>query len=210
MLLFRIAKQDGSKLICFEVCNHPELFERADIVAPYSFSEFGRSGPLNRQGDFIIAPYSTRSPIKYSIPELLYLDGGLSDVPYDGPGIAMQPDRGVLHKLMNIWTTDWIQHSVMNDGELLIFVYLVRYHRFFFQQIPPSLSSPSSACLPAIPTNCTNHLFSEGVYLRSKRNGFIKRIMTSSCELYSSFLYSYLTKMARTSVMMSAAPLARG
>lgn len=100
-----------------KVCNHPELFERADIVAPYSFSEFGRSGPLNRQGDFIIAPYSTRSPIKYSIPELLYLDGGLSDVPYDGPGIAMQPDRGVLHKLMNIWTTDWIQHSVMNDAD---------------------------------------------------------------------------------------------
>lgn len=100
-----------------KVCNHPELFERADIVAPYSFSEFGRSGPLNRQGDFIIAPYSTRNPIKYSIPELLYLDGGLSNVPYDGPGIAVQPDQGVLHKLMNIWTADWIQHSIVNDVE---------------------------------------------------------------------------------------------
>jgi hypothetical protein len=102
-----------------EVCNHPELFERADIVAPYSFSEFGRSGPLNRQGDFVIAPYSTRNPIKYSIPELFFLDGGLSNVPYDGPGIAVQPDQGVLHKLMNIWTTDWIQHSIVNDGEFL-------------------------------------------------------------------------------------------
>ncbi|KAH9019839.1 SNF2 family DNA-dependent ATPase [Lactarius pseudohatsudake] len=98
-----------------KVCNHPELFERADIVAPYSFSEFGRSGPLNRQGDFVIAPYSTRNPIKYSIPELLYLDGGLSNVPYDGPGISVQPDQGVLHKLMNIWTTDWIQHSIVDD-----------------------------------------------------------------------------------------------
>ena len=111
----------------FQVCNHPELFERADIVAPYSFSEFGRSGPLNRQGDFVMAPYSTRNPIEYSIPELLYLDGGLRDgVPYDGPGIAVQRDQGVLHNLMNIWTTDWIQHSLVDDSEILSFLSTLR------------------------------------------------------------------------------------
>jgi DNA helicase INO80 len=104
----------------FQVCNHPELFERADIVAPYSFSEFGRSGPLNRQGDFVMAPYSTRNPIEYSIPELLYLDGGLKDVPYDGPGTAVGQNQGVLHKLMNIWHTDWVQRSLADDGEPLI------------------------------------------------------------------------------------------
>ncbi|KAI0307777.1 SNF2 family N-terminal domain-containing protein [Multifurca ochricompacta] len=98
-----------------KVCNHPELFERADVVAPYSFTEFGRSGPLNRQGDFVMGPYSTRNPIEYSIPELLYLDGGLKDVPFSGTGVTLQPDQGILHKLMNIWTTDWIQHSLMND-----------------------------------------------------------------------------------------------
>jgi chromatin-remodeling ATPase INO80 len=104
----------------FQVCNHPELFERADIVAPYSFSDFGRSGPLNRQGYFIMLPYSSRNPIEYSIPELLYLDGGLkNDGPYDGPGVAVQHDQGVLHKLMNIWTTDWIQHSLVDDGAFL-------------------------------------------------------------------------------------------
>jgi DNA helicase INO80 len=147
-----IAGRDSSKLICFEVCNHPELFERADIVAPYSFSEFGRSGPLNRQGDFVIAPYSTRSPIKYSIPELLYLDGGLRDVPYDGPGVAMQPDQGVLHKLMNIWTTDWIQHSIMNEGKLLSSVCLVRCHCFFgrFPLLFPPPPQPVSRRYPQI------------------------------------------------------------
>jgi DNA helicase INO80 len=101
----------------FQVCNHPELFERADIVAPYSFSEFGRSGPLNRQGDFVMAPYSTRNPIEYSIPELLYLDGGLKDVPYDGPGIALHNKQSALDKLRNIWKTDWIRHSLADDGE---------------------------------------------------------------------------------------------
>jgi DNA helicase INO80 len=106
-------------LMHFQVCNHPELFERADIVAPYSFSEFGRSGPLNRQGDFLLAPYSTRNPIEYAIPELLYLDGGLKGVPYDGPGMAIQQSEGVLHKLMSIWKTDWIQRSLTDDGEFL-------------------------------------------------------------------------------------------
>ncbi len=66
-----------------------------------------------------MASYSTRNPIKYSIPELLYLDGGLRNIPYDGPGIPVQPDQGVLHKLMNIWATDWIQHSIVNDCESL-------------------------------------------------------------------------------------------
>lgn len=66
-----------------------------------------------------MAPYSTRSPIGYSIPELLCLDGGLKDVPYDGPGTAINQNQGVLHKLMNIWKTDWIQHSLADEGEFL-------------------------------------------------------------------------------------------
>jgi DNA helicase INO80 len=82
---------------------------------------------LNRQGDFVMAPYSTRNPIEYSIPELLYLDGGIKDdVPYNGPGIAVQRDQGVLHKLMNIWTTDWIQHSFIDDGEFLSYLSILR------------------------------------------------------------------------------------
>lgn len=140
----------------FQVCNHPELFERADIVAPYSFSEFGRSGPLNRQGDFVMAPYSTRNPIEYSIPELLYLDGGLrDDVSYNGPGIAVQRDQGVLHNLMNIWTTDWIQHSLVDDGEFrsylsTLYTQALNDHlsKFLFC-FPPSLEDVSqrSSCV---------------------------------------------------------------
>jgi len=66
-----------------------------------------------------MAPYSTRNPIEYSIPELLYLDGGLKDVPYDGPGMAVQHNQGVLHKLRNIWKSEWIQHSLADDGEFI-------------------------------------------------------------------------------------------
>jgi hypothetical protein len=50
---------------------------------------------------------------------LLYLDGGLKDVPYDGTGVTVQRGHDVLHKLKNIWATDWIQHSLVDDGEFL-------------------------------------------------------------------------------------------
>ncbi|KAL0951029.1 hypothetical protein HGRIS_007769 [Hohenbuehelia grisea] len=96
-----------------KVCNHPELFERADVVAPYSFCKFGRPGPLSREGDFVEMPYSTRNPIEFTIPELLYTDGGLLGVPSED---STSPQHSsFLSKLMNIWSTDWIHKSLYED-----------------------------------------------------------------------------------------------
>jgi DNA helicase INO80 len=67
-----------------------------------------------REGDFISLSYSTRSPIEYSIPELLYRDGGLVDVPHEtstSPG-----QSSCLKKLLNIWATDWIHQSLYDDA----------------------------------------------------------------------------------------------
>ncbi|KAK0472556.1 hypothetical protein EDD18DRAFT_1094036, partial [Armillaria luteobubalina] len=51
-----------------KVCNHPELFERADVVVPFSFSRFGRPEPVSRDGDFINLPYPTHNPIEFTVP----------------------------------------------------------------------------------------------------------------------------------------------
>lgn len=93
-----------------KVCNHPELFERADVVAPFSFSHFGRSGPLGREGEFVSLSYSTRNPIEYCIPSLFYEDGGLFNIPCENSGSRSQ-DNG-LPKMLNIWSTDWIHQSL--------------------------------------------------------------------------------------------------
>ncbi|KAJ3737090.1 SNF2 family DNA-dependent ATPase [Lentinula guzmanii] len=96
-----------------KVCNHPELFERADVVSPFSFAHFVQSGPLNREGDFILFPYSTRNPIQLTIPKLLYKDGGIIDVPYEA---STSPSHsGCLTKLMNIWRTDYIHKSLSEE-----------------------------------------------------------------------------------------------
>ncbi|KAJ7492495.1 SNF2 family DNA-dependent ATPase [Mycena latifolia] len=96
-----------------KVCNHPELFERADVVAPFSFSLFGRSGPLMREGDFVSLPYSTRNPIECAIPELLYQDGGILSVPSENSTSVSQ--SGCMSKLLNIWSTDWIHRSLYEE-----------------------------------------------------------------------------------------------
>ena len=89
-------------------------FERADVVAPFSFSEFGRSGPLNREGDFVQLPYSTRNPIEYTIPTLFLQDGGLLDVPQEDS--LMKTGDGPLARMMNIWSTESIHRSLSENN----------------------------------------------------------------------------------------------
>lgn len=55
-----------------KVCNHPDLFERADVSSPFSFTDFGKSGSLLREGDLIDVMYSTRNAINFNVPKLIY------------------------------------------------------------------------------------------------------------------------------------------
>lgn len=99
-----------------KVCNHPELFERADVVAPFSFSRFGRTLPSSREVEPVDLPNSSRNPVEFRIPELFWKDGELlgstrrSDEPRN--------DSGCLTKLMNIWSTDWIHRSLQEGAAI--------------------------------------------------------------------------------------------
>jgi DNA helicase INO80 len=93
-----------------KVCNHPELFERADVRAPFSFSRFGQVGPSGRELEPLELRYSTTNPIEYRIPQLIYEDGGLLDVPRGDSGL--RADSECLTKMMNIWSIDWVQRSL--------------------------------------------------------------------------------------------------
>jgi len=106
--------------MALQVCNHPEIFERADVVAPFSFARFGRSGPLNRDGDVLSVAYSTRNPIEFRIPQLFFTGGGLVDTPHEK---ANRPD-GVLGKLLNIWSTDWMHHSLYETTSSCKFIFM--------------------------------------------------------------------------------------
>ncbi|PWY96940.1 hypothetical protein BCV70DRAFT_208990 [Testicularia cyperi] len=96
-----------------KVCNHPELFERADVRAPFAFAGFAQSGSLAREGDLLQLPDSTHSLIQMEVPKLLVRDGGLLDVPGDGTRKGF--DTAYLDNLFNVWRSAHIHDSLQQS-----------------------------------------------------------------------------------------------
>lgn len=99
-----------------KVCNHPELFERADVTAPLAFVSFNRTANLIRDADILEVPYATKSVIEYHIPKTVYREGGMRSV--IGPHSQAGSDTLHLKKLFNIWTPDYINKSMKASGTL--------------------------------------------------------------------------------------------
>jgi len=98
-----------------KVCNHPDLFERAETMSPLSFSHFAETASFMREGQNLNVAYSVRNLIEYRLPPLIARQGGRLNVP--GPDNEKAGWRGkYLHNLMNIWATENIQESVNNNG----------------------------------------------------------------------------------------------
>lgn len=56
--------------------------------------------------------------IEFTIPELLYLDGGMLSIPTEDSKVQ-RPEGGILRNLMSIWTTDWMEKSIEENSKLL-------------------------------------------------------------------------------------------
>lgn len=106
-----------------KVCNHPDLFERADVVSPFVFGEFSQSGNLAREGDGMYLPDSARNAIEVQIPRILWTDGGKLDIP--GEQSLAGSDTKILQNLLNIWTPEWINERTKCADAEFGFVKLV-------------------------------------------------------------------------------------
>ncbi|KAK4226401.1 putative DNA helicase ino80 [Podospora fimiseda] len=94
-----------------KVCNHPDLFERADTTSPFSCGYYAETASFVREGTNVTVGYSTRSLIDYELPQLLWRDGGRLDKP--GPDNLQAGFRSrCLGHMMNIWTPDNIRESL--------------------------------------------------------------------------------------------------
>jgi DNA helicase INO80 len=94
-----------------KVCSHPDLFERADVVSPFYFGSFARSGRLTREGDGMYCPDSGRNDIAPALPRLVW------EEKLDRP--AEESDAGdrrwVLGNLMSIWNPDWVARRLKEE-----------------------------------------------------------------------------------------------
>ncbi|OAL51043.1 hypothetical protein IQ07DRAFT_586619 [Pyrenochaeta sp. DS3sAY3a] len=98
-----------------KVCNHPDLFERADTWSPFSFGYFAETASFLREGQNVRVGYSTRNLIEYPLPRLVCRNGGRLDIA--GPENPKAGFKGhYLDNLMNIWSPDNIERSAREAG----------------------------------------------------------------------------------------------
>jgi chromatin-remodeling ATPase INO80 len=98
-----------------KVCNHPDLFERAEIWSPMSMSYFAETASFMREGQNVNVAYSVRNLIEYWLPGMLGQGYGRLD--FAGPE---NPKAGWLKKSLNtdlsIWDERHIQQSEKSNG----------------------------------------------------------------------------------------------
>ncbi|UZP34732.1 hypothetical protein NXS19_002548 [Fusarium pseudograminearum] len=82
-----------------KVCNHPDLFERAEVNSPFACAYFAET--------------ASRNLIEYELPRLVWRDGGRVHKAGPDSQVAGWKNRTLNH-LMNIWSPDNIRDS--SDG----------------------------------------------------------------------------------------------
>jgi DNA helicase INO80 len=96
-----------------KVCNHPDLFERADTRSPFSLTQWAETASFLREGPVIDVAYTSRNMITYCVPALVYREGGRLDLP--GPDSNHGSRKFQLSNIFNIWKPDHIHKSIRSD-----------------------------------------------------------------------------------------------
>lgn len=94
-----------------KVCNHPDLFERADTSSPFALAKFAETGSFAREGPNLTVGYTTRSAVEYELPRLVWRDGGrLNKAGSDNSSAGFRSQY--LGELMNIWSPKNVRESL--------------------------------------------------------------------------------------------------
>ncbi|ODA79015.1 hypothetical protein RJ55_04605 [Drechmeria coniospora] len=93
-----------------KVCNHPDLFERAEVTSPFSCGHFAETASFVREGTSVNVGYSTRSLISYELPSLVWTRGGRLFKASEDNRTAGWRNKALGH-LMNIWAPDNARES---------------------------------------------------------------------------------------------------
>ncbi|KAI1099036.1 SNF2 family N-terminal domain-containing protein [Jackrogersella minutella] len=93
-----------------KVCNHPDLFERADTTSPFFAGYFAETASFVREKNNVSVGYSTRNLIDYRLPRLVWAEGGRLHRPGKDNERAGFRNKYLNH-LMNIWTPENVRES---------------------------------------------------------------------------------------------------
>ncbi|KAJ4193213.1 putative DNA helicase ino80 [Fusarium falciforme] len=93
-----------------KVCNHPDLFERAEVRSPFACAYFAETASFVREGSEVSVGYSSRNMIEYELPRLIWREGGR--LHKAGPDNQTAGWRSqALNHMMNIWSPENVRES---------------------------------------------------------------------------------------------------
>jgi DNA helicase INO80 len=98
-----------------KVCNHPDLFERAETTSPFSFGHFAETASFMREGNNVNLVYSTRNTIEYQLPRLVWREDGRLDMPGRDNDKAGFKGK-YLDSLLNVWKPENVQQAAHDNG----------------------------------------------------------------------------------------------
>ncbi|EXM33459.1 DNA helicase INO80 [Fusarium oxysporum f. sp. vasinfectum 25433] len=93
-----------------KVCNHPDLFERAEVNSPFACAYFAETASFVREGSEVAVGYSSRNLIEYELPRLIWRKGGRINKAGPDSQVAGWKNQALNH-MMNVWSPDNIRES---------------------------------------------------------------------------------------------------
>ncbi|KAE8448468.1 putative DNA helicase ino80 [Mollisiaceae sp. DMI_Dod_QoI] len=97
-----------------KVCNHPDLFERAETTSPFSFGHFAETASFMREGPSINVGYSTRNLIEYQLPRLVWREDGRLGMPGQTNDKAGFKNK-YLDQLLNVFSAEHIRENMVEN-----------------------------------------------------------------------------------------------
>lgn len=102
-----------------KVCNHPDLFERADTKSAFSFGDYPMTQSLIREVNesTLDLNYNTKNLIKYHLPKKIMDELLLPSFEYNN----LSDKERLINKMFNIYHPDnYIHNDVSNDNNMSI------------------------------------------------------------------------------------------
>ena len=99
-----------------KVCNHPDLFERADVKSPFSFGKFAETGSFLRESNELEMAYSTENIVDYQLPRLIYDE--LLCPNYEKNTLDSVYEKFSIYNPENTKEHGWLKSINVSQGEL--------------------------------------------------------------------------------------------
>ncbi|CUM54618.1 putative DNA helicase INO80 [Debaryomyces fabryi] len=100
-----------------KVCNHPDLFERADVKSSFAFSRFAETSSFLRETNELEMFYSTENLIKYNIPRMVYEE--ILQPTFDND---VGSRKKILNNMFNIYDPSNVANDELENFSWLKFV----------------------------------------------------------------------------------------